>query len=186
MPASSTLHSHFGSYRQMYEMIGYRPPHADIFKGEEAERTLRLRRDIVERITEMFPDKLSASRLPGRSRSILQLADGPLVSILMCRMVRKRKTGGRLHWLVMPNPAERDCITLLCKINQARDLVCGYYLFPKMDAMFHRSYERDPWLGGARPLRQLSHHECNRDLRQQCFGDAANPPAFIDLPTPAP
>ena len=156
MPASSTLHNHFGSYRQMYEMIGYRPPHADIFKGAEAECTLRLRRDIVQRITEMFPDKVSASRLPGGSRSILQLAGGPLVSILMCRMVRKQKTGGRLHWLVMPNPAERNCITLLCRVNQARDRVCGYYLFPEMEVKFRRSYEHDPWLGGAIRIKELS------------------------------
>ena len=156
MPGSTTLHKHFGSYRQMYEMIGYRPPYLDIFKGEEAERTLRLRREIVRRITELFPDKVSASRLPGRSRSILQLTDGPLVSILMCRMVRKRKNGGRLHWLVTPNPAERDCITLLCKVSQARDRVCGYYLFPKIEVKFRRSYERDPWLSGAIRLNELS------------------------------
>jgi hypothetical protein len=156
MPGSTTLHKHFGSYRQMYEMIGYRPPYLDIFKGEEAERTLRLRREIVRRITELFPDKVFASRLPGRSRSILQLTDGPLVSILMCRMVRKRKNGGRLHWLVTPNPAERDCITLLGKVSQARERVCSYYLFPKIEVKFRRSYERDPWLSGAIRLNELS------------------------------
>jgi hypothetical protein len=154
MPASSTLHSHFGSYRQMYEMIGYHPPYADIFKGQEVERTMRLRRHIVRNITEMFPDKVCASRLPGRTRSILQLADGSLVSVLLCRTAHK--DGGRLHWLVMPNPAERNCITLLCKMNQARDSVCGYYLFPTMEVKYRRSYERDPWLAGAIRLKELS------------------------------
>lgn len=71
-------------------------------------------------------------------------------------MVRKRKKGGRFHWLVTPNPAERDCITLLCKVSQARDRVCSYYLFPKIEVKFRRSYERDPWLSGAIRLNELS------------------------------
>jgi hypothetical protein len=37
---------------------------------------------------------------------------------------------------VLPKPAERDCIALLCKVNQARDRVCGYYRFPKMEVTF--------------------------------------------------
>ncbi len=169
MPACGTLHNHFGSYRQMYEMIGYRPPRADIFKGEEVERTMRLRRHIVRSITEMFPDKVSGSRLPGRSRSILQLADSSLVSVLLCRMVRKN--GGRWHWLVMPNPAERNFITLLCKMNQARDRVCGYFLFPKMEVKFRRSYERDPWLAGAMRIKELSEfYYAVEAIRNSCAG----------------
>jgi hypothetical protein len=51
-----------------------------------------------------------------------------LLSILLCRMVRKN--GGRLHWLVMPNPAEHNCITLLCKMSHALGgvlLMLGHY-----------------------------------------------------------
>jgi len=154
MPSSSTLHNHFGSYRQMYEMIGYHPPYSDIFKGEEIECTLRLRRNIVRTLTEMFPGKVSASRLPGRSRSILQLSDGSLVSVLLCRM--ERQESGQWRWLVMPNSAERNFITLLCKVNRARDRICAYYLFPKIDVNFRRSCKRDPWLAGAIRLKGLS------------------------------
>ncbi len=65
MPATSTLITHFGSYKQMYAKIGYHPPDADIFRGHRAEFVMRLRRRVVRSLTEMFPDKVFATRLPG-------------------------------------------------------------------------------------------------------------------------
>ncbi len=154
MPGTGTLHSHFGTYRQMYEMIGYRPPRSDFFRGDRAEPTMHLRRNIVGRLTEMFPEKVFATRLPGGSRSVLQLADGCMVSVLICRKIRQYHKG--LHWLVLPNPPERTFITLLCKTNEACDGVSGYYLFPRMETKFRRSYEHDPWLQRGMRLKNLS------------------------------
>jgi hypothetical protein len=62
------------------------------------------------------------------------LDDGSLASILL--LPNGTQECGRWHWLVLPKPAERDCIALLCKVNQARDRVCGYYRFPKMEVTF--------------------------------------------------
>ena len=152
MPSTSTLHRRFGSYKQIYEKVGYHFSDEDIFRGEQAERTIRLRRKIVHKITELFPGKIVASHLPKRSRSILQL-NGVTIALLLCRF---RTSGEPPHWVVEPCVAERDFITLLCKLNSARDRVHSYYLFPHMNLKSHKSRKGDPWLDEGVKLKDLS------------------------------
>jgi len=155
MPSTNTLHNHFGSYRQMYEMVGYHLPAEDMFKSEQLERTMGLRRRLVVQIKEMFPNNATVTHLPNHSRSILRLDDHVMVSILLCRT--KRRNGGRLHWVVEPNHAEREYITLVCKLNRSHDRICSYYLFPRMNGITsHRSFKNDPWLAGGIRLKDLS------------------------------
>jgi len=154
MPSIHTLHRHLGTYRQIYEMVGYDFLEEDMFKGEQSERSLRLRRKIVGQITGMFPGKVVASHLPHRFRSVLQLNDGTIVSLLLCRS--KQRARGKFHWAVDPAPAERDMITLVCRMNLAHDRVYGYYLFPRIKHKSHELYRNDPWLAEGIRLKNLS------------------------------
>jgi hypothetical protein len=155
MPSTSTMHEHFGSFRQIYELVGYDLPAEDVFKGcERMERTLRFRRNLVRQILELFPQSVSVTHLPGRSRSILKLEDGTMISLLLCRTTRRGQ--GRLHWLVNPVPAEREFVTLLCRLNPGHDRIDSYYGFPGIDKRYRRSRKDDPWLAGGVRLKSLS------------------------------
>jgi hypothetical protein len=71
MPATATIHKHFGTYRQLYERVGYHLEAEDISRGEQCELSLNLRRAIVNKITELFPDNVVVTHLPKRTRSVL-------------------------------------------------------------------------------------------------------------------
>jgi DNA invertase Pin-like site-specific DNA recombinase len=154
MPAIYTIHRHLGSYRQIYKKVGYEFLEEDMFKGEQSERSLRLHRKIVRHITDLFPGKVVASHLPHRFRSILLLNDGTIVSLLLCRS--KQRARGKFHWAVDPAPAERDFITLVCRMNLAHDRVYSYYLFPRIKHKSHQLYRNDPWLAEGIRLKNLS------------------------------
>jgi hypothetical protein len=118
MPATATIHKHFGTYRQLYEMVGYHLEAEDISRGEQCELSLRLQRAIVNKIIELFPDNVVLTHLPKRTRSVLLIDGSFMVSILLCRT--QQRGGGHLHWVVKPIHAERKYITLLCTMNRAR------------------------------------------------------------------
>jgi hypothetical protein len=104
---------------------------------------------------------------------VQELSDGSLVSVLLCRM--ERQDSGQWRWLVMPNSAERNFITLLCKVNRARDRICAYYLFPKIGVNFRRSYDHDPWLSGAIRLKGLSEFYRAIEIIRNSQGESSQP-----------
>jgi len=155
MPATATIHKHFGTYRQLYERVGYHLEAEDIFRGEQCELSLHLRRAIVNKIIELFPDNVVVTHLPKRTRSVLLIDRSFMVSILLCRT--EQRGGGRLHWVVKPVNAERKFITLLCTMNSTSDRVLDYYVFARVDWLrFHRLYKDDPCLRAAKKLDSLS------------------------------
>lgn len=156
MPCIPTIHQHLGTYKQIYEMVGYKPRAADWIKREQSERSLRLRRTIVRRITELFPGKIVASHLPQHHRSILLLNDGTIVCLLLCRS--KQKPGRKFHWVVEPSAAERDLITIICRMNREHDRVYDYHIFPRIKQKSHQLFKNDPWLAEGIRLKKLS--EC--------------------------
>src|SRR5579863_1133494 len=121
MPATSTLHSHFGTYRQMYALMGYHPAAEDTFKTEQTERSMCLRRKLVYRIGTLFPNNVTVTHLENKTRSILRFDNDFNVSVLLCR-TRPREAGG-LHWVAEPTLAEREYITLVCMLSPKRDRV---------------------------------------------------------------
>ena len=155
MPATATILKHFGTYRQLYERVGYHLDAEDIFRGEKCELSLKLRRAIVNKITNLFTDNVVATHLPNRTRSMLLVDSRFMVSLLLCRI--EQRGGGCLHWVVKPIHAERSYITLLCTMNRTCDRVLGHYVFAQMDWLsFHRLYKNDPWLRAAKKLDSLS------------------------------
>jgi DNA invertase Pin-like site-specific DNA recombinase len=74
MPSPFTIHKHFGSYRQFYELLGYHLEEQDYYRGEQCERSLRLRRKLVSRIKDLFPDHVQITHFPKRARSILRIS----------------------------------------------------------------------------------------------------------------
>lgn len=152
MPCTVTLHNHFGTYRQLYEKVGYNIGAEDIHNGAQSERSMNLRQSLVTAIKELFAEHVEVTHLPNRSRSILRIDRKFFVSILLCRTKRKH---GKLCWAVDPNPAERSYVTLLCTMNSKHDRVIDYFALPAMNG-YQRTSMYDSWFRKAVKLRDLS------------------------------
>jgi hypothetical protein len=154
MPCTNTIHQYFGTYQQLYKEIGYElePPH--VFRVEQAKRSACLRRALGDELSTLFPDHVAVI-LSGRGkRSILQIDDTFMVSILFCR---QEKTEAGYYWAVQPAPAERDCITLICLLNRRYDRVLHYHMIPRTGNWRHRSiYLNSPLLQETIKLERLS------------------------------
>lgn len=90
MPSTATLHSHFGPYRRLYEMVGYHLEAEDIYKGAQSERSWKLRRKIVDDTKGLLQEHVTVTHLTGRTRSVLLIDDTFMVSVLLCRSKLRR------------------------------------------------------------------------------------------------
>jgi DNA invertase Pin-like site-specific DNA recombinase len=131
MPGTDTLHHHFGTYRQLYEAVGYQLPPYDLYHGEHTEPSMKLRRKLVKQLGEMFPKHVRVTSQPHSGRSILEVDHSFMVAVLLCRSYRR--TGGQRYWIVRPPSTEREHITLLCKVSPAKDRITSYHLLPRVD-----------------------------------------------------
>ncbi|MGO9516750.1 MAG: recombinase family protein [Candidatus Korobacteraceae bacterium] len=159
MPATSTLHKHFGNYRQLYEAVGYQLPPYDLYRGEPAEPSMRLRRKLVKQLGEIFPEHVRVTSLPKSDRSILEVDHSFIASVLLCASYQR--AGKQRLWVVhRQNAAERDHITLLCKVSPGKHRIVSYHLVPRVDVPGRthktRLYDDDPLLQMGIPLKTLS------------------------------
>lgn len=154
MPSMGTIRRHLGSYREIYECVGYHTTFIDGYKREQAEPSQRLRRDIVRQVLAKFPKNICLTHLPQRTRSILRVDNFFSVSIVLCRTTRQRT--GSTHWRVETCVAERDNISLVVRLTPEADRVESYHVFPKLTFRSHRSYPNDPWLKTGIHLKNLS------------------------------
>jgi hypothetical protein len=136
----------------LYEAVGYHIGAEDIHNGEQSERSMKLRQNLVSTIKELFPEHVTLTHLPNRSRSTLWIDNSFMVSVLLCRTKRKH---GTLCWAVDPNPAEKNFVTLLCTMNNRHDRVIDYFALPTMDG-YKRTSMRDSWFRKAVKLHDLS------------------------------
>jgi len=124
----------------------------------------QLRRELLERIANVFPGRVKPFRLPGQLRRLLKVDDDLVVSLLCCR--RERTSNGELRWIVIPVSRERDFITLICLLNRTNKKVCRFYLFPRIDFRgSHRIKKQDEWLAQGIRVRRLTEF-C--DIVQAC------------------
>jgi hypothetical protein len=152
MPAPATIYQHFGSYQQLYTELGYQQRTEDFLRCGQFERSMRLRRMLVMKIKELFPQNIVVTHLPRKSRSMLLIDHSFMVSILLCRSKRKR---GKSCWVIEPDDLERDYITLLCTMNTSHDRILDSYVLPRMTGhtLLHRKVS---WLREGKRLRSLS------------------------------
>jgi DNA invertase Pin-like site-specific DNA recombinase len=153
-PSTNTIHQRFGSYAEIYERVGFAYDPHHIFRGQQTSRSHFLRGEIAKKLTTLFPESVAITHRPGGGRSILRVDDRFFVSLDLCRTKRKKKQ--EPYWVVDPNPAEREFVSLLCMMNSAHDSVTEFYLFPQMDVISHRARKGDPWLTKGVHLKNLS------------------------------
>ena len=174
MPSTTTIHKHFGTYRQLYQTLGYPLDEQDFYRGEQAERSMQLRRRLTNRIKNLFPEHIEITHLPKGTRSVLRLDNTFTVCVLLSRTKRRNE---RLHWVVEPSPLERSYITLFCRMNPTHDRVLSFHLFPRMDFKSHRSFDGDPWLSTGIRLKGLPdfYPVVNKLWTETCFPQVQHP-----------
>ncbi len=123
MPCLSTIHSHFGTYRQLYERVGYDLDPRYVFRSDQLRRSKDLRIALVDELRRLFPDHVSVVLSRRGARATLRIDQAFTVSILFCRPQQTPK--GRC-WDMKPNPSEVDHVTLLCFLNERHDRVLAY------------------------------------------------------------
>ncbi len=155
MPSAVTIHKHFGTYRELYEKVGYRLPAHSIFMSEQMVRSNCLRRQLLSEIQELFPAHVAITQRVPRARSLLLIDNTFIVSILFCRP--EREEGVPKYWRVEPFSVEQNYIALLCALNARHDKVLDYYVFPKTDMWkYYRLRRNDPILRSVPRLDRLS------------------------------
>ncbi len=156
MPATTTLRSHFGNYKRLYDAVGYQFLAQDNYRGRSAEPSMRLRRNLMKRLSALFAGHVNVKTLPYSTRSILEIDHTFMVSVLLC--VSYKRPECRRCWIVVPRRREIQNITLLCKLNPARNRIASFHLLPRIDisGRTHRSSGNDPLLKTGVMLRNLS------------------------------
>lgn len=144
MPSPSTFRQRFGGLRRVYELIGYGLPQ-QFGPCDLRRRTQALRKQLVRRIAETFPNEMSIICPGGRWRENLCLRDGTTVSVLVCRACRPHKACVR--WQVEPVKHESQHLTLLAQMDATNMAFRAYCLVPSLGRTRRFSIrEDDPWL----------------------------------------
>ena len=128
MPSQQTIHHYFGTYRELYEKIGYQLEPKLVFMVEQSQRSACLRRALGDELKTLFPDHVVVTLTSRGKRSVLRIDDTFMVSILFCGQDMGET---KYCWTAKPAPAERDYITLICLLNRRYDRVLRYYIAPK-------------------------------------------------------
>jgi DNA invertase Pin-like site-specific DNA recombinase len=154
LPSLRSLRDRFGTYRELYKKVGYTPSPLQELRSDRLNRSIRLRRELLEQIKGLFPSHVTISRLPHQRRSVLLIDGQSAVSVLFCSPIRRRN---KYVWLVEPNPAESSLVTLLCPVKRSHERVLSYFVFPHLEGFrTHFMFRNDPFLRAAVRLNDLS------------------------------
>jgi DNA invertase Pin-like site-specific DNA recombinase len=84
LPSTSTIRKYFGTYRQLYDLLGYDLEPKHVFRAEQGLRSARLRQALGDEIKALFSENVVV-QLPRRGeRSILRIDDTFMVSMSGC------------------------------------------------------------------------------------------------------
>jgi hypothetical protein len=128
--STATYYTHFGTLRHTYDLIGYHPPQGAFVRTDHRMRTQRLREEIVGTLMAMFPENITVLPREKRGRAILSIDQTFKVSVIICATCR---TGsGKIRWTLEPVPAEREYVTLLCRLNSGNNGFHSFYMVPRV------------------------------------------------------
>ena len=126
-PSLATLRRRLFGISFLRSARGTRPINVVTGVPDTRQRILALRNQILDELLELFRAKILEFHQPGKSRPILKLADGRMVSVIVCaRLFRKT---GIMRWMLRPVLSESDLITLIC-LEASRRI--RYFLVPRV------------------------------------------------------
>jgi DNA invertase Pin-like site-specific DNA recombinase len=169
VPSPSTYRDRFGGLRRAYELIGYGRP--DQFGSIDLRRrTQALREQLISQIAAMFPNDVSVIRRGGKWRSLLQLSNGLIVSVIVARSIRIWKE--TLRWRIDSVQHERGLVTLLARLNERNDSFLDFHVIPKVERVKRFDLRLvDGWLNRGHRLSSL-HEFCRVVASVDAHGDS--------------
>jgi hypothetical protein len=76
------------------------------------QRMVRLRNEVFDTLSGLFPNKISEFHLARKSRPLLKLENGLIVSVIVCARAKCRTR--IMRWVLYPVAAEVNFTTLIC------------------------------------------------------------------------
>ena len=145
LPNIATYFYRLGSFRKIYELVGYTATPGAFVRADSRKATLKLRAELLIRIAELFPQNVTFVRMPRKMRCIMRIDNALDISLIICPSYRTKK--GALRWILTPIDCERDHITLLCRLNSENAGFHSFYLVPCVDRLKPcKLRDDDPWL----------------------------------------
>jgi len=150
----------FGSTMRAYQLIGYKPSPNAFSANAGFRRMQELKKQLLSELGQRFPTQLRMIRFPSpHGRKCIQLANGVLVVVYVCRPLSPTLQGPR--WMLNCRFREQDKnqLSLICLPDKASNKIVGFYLVPAVKGLvFHFKVLRDghPLLTGARRMESLS------------------------------
>ena len=128
MPNAHLYWLRFGSLRRAYELIGYKCQKVRYVRSEHVCSTVKLMNELVATIQYAFPGKVASFGGRWKKKAIMILDSGLPVAIAPCRRYWTRK--GATRWLLRAVPTERNCIVLVCLMDEKNERFEDLYLLP--------------------------------------------------------
>ena len=149
----SGLNHRFGSQINAYDLIGYRTRYKNAAENRLAVR--KIRSDLMQQLTEMFPGKVSVFSWAWRRRNCLRLKNGMKVAVRVCRSINLT-TKGRM-WVLQAARDEHCRVTLMAGMNPENAALEAFYLATRLKnpPKVHIA-ESSEWLSGGVRLKDLS------------------------------
>jgi DNA invertase Pin-like site-specific DNA recombinase len=158
LPSISTYFYRLGSFRQIYEAIGYRATPGAFTRADSRQNTLKIRAELLARIGAMFPENVTFVRRPRKTRSMVRLDNVIDVSVIICPSYQTQR--GSPRWILTPNASEHNHITLLCRLDAANKEFHSFYLVRTQDrSKACKLQENDPWLSKGQRLELTQFYE---------------------------
>ncbi|HLV85807.1 MAG TPA: recombinase family protein [Candidatus Sulfotelmatobacter sp.] len=127
MASANSYRARFGSLSRAYQLIGYSGYWDDTWR-ETNKRIQRMRNELMNRIVELDPTRISIEKREGGYRNRLRLHDGRLVSVLVSRPVKLDK---KFYWLLAPREEYR-LPALVARLNFAFDAFKDMFVIPPL------------------------------------------------------
>jgi DNA invertase Pin-like site-specific DNA recombinase len=146
MPSGRTIREHFGSYRNLYKVVGYCIPKGDAARADATFQTFDLRDRLVKQIETLLSGRVKLLRTNAGQRRVLRIDNLFDVSILVCPAFRTM--GGEPRWRLIPGAAERAKPVLICRSQPGNRSFYDFHLIPELDlsTKYRNLKETDPWL----------------------------------------
>jgi len=122
------LNHRFGSLLKAYDLIGYQSMYKKT--AEHRLEVRRIRSELIQRLVEMFPERVSIFSWAWKRRSCLRLKNGAKVAVRVCRSIHL-VTKGRM-WVLQAARDERCRATLMAGMNPQNTAIEALYLTTRL------------------------------------------------------
>ena len=122
------LNNRFGSLIKAYDLIGYQSMYKKT--AEHRLEVRRIRSELIQRLVEMFPERVSIFSWAWKRRSCLRLKNGAKIAVRVCRSIHL-VTKGRM-WVLQAARDERCRATLMAGMNPQNTAIEAFYLTTRL------------------------------------------------------